>query len=208
VVGERSISEIAHFSAFKKLLQKLGSWVVRIVSNTNIADAPSGFRAMTRDAALRLNVLNDYTYTLEMIIQAGQKGIAITSAPVRTNSYLRPSRLAKSTGSYVLRSTMTIWRIFMFYKPLHFFALLASIPFGIGFILGLRWLILYLGGTPRSHVPSLVLAAILMLMGVQLWVFGLVADLLGAKRKMLEEIQMRLRHAEWNSKQDIGRSPD
>jgi glycosyltransferase involved in cell wall biosynthesis len=196
VVGARPIDKIRDFSPVKKALQKLGSWVVRLASDTQIPDAPSGFRAFSRDAALRLNVFNEYTYTLETIIQAGQKGMAIQSVPVRTNGYLRPSRLVKSIPSYVKRSIFTILRIFMTYKPLRFFLLLGAGPFGIGFLLGVRWLVLYFAGTPRSHVPSLILAAILLLIGVQLWVLGLVADLLAVNRKMLEEIQLRSRRAE------------
>ncbi len=196
VVGARPIDKIRHFSPAKKALQKLGSWVVRLASDTQIPDAPSGFRAFSRDAALRLNVFNEYTYTLETIIQAGQKGMAIRSVPVRTNGYLRPSRLVKSIPSYIKRSIFTILRIFMTYKPLRFFLLLGAGPFGIGFLLGVRWLVLYFAGTPRSHVPSLILAAILLLIGVQLWVLGLVADLLAVNRKMLEEIQLRSRRAE------------
>lgn len=196
VIGERPIQQIQHFSPVKKFLQKLGSWVVRIASNTKIPDAPSGFRAMSREAALKLNVFNQYTYTLETIIQAGQKGMAITSVPIRTNGFLRPSRLVKSIGSYVQRSIFTIVRIFMTYQPLKFFTGLGAIPLGLGLLLCLRWLILYLLGTDRSHVPSLVVAAILILVGVQLWIFGLVADLMSVNRQLLEEIQLRLRRAE------------
>jgi glycosyltransferase involved in cell wall biosynthesis len=193
VIGARPIEEIKHFSPVKKLLQKLGSLVVRIASSTNIPDAPSGFRAISRKAALQLNIFNEYTYTLEMIIQAGQKGMAITSVPIRTNGYLRPSRLVKSIPNYVRRSLFTIIRIFMTYKPLRFFAILGSFPFTIGFILCIRWLILFFSGTPKSHVPSLVLAATMILIGFQLWMLGLVADLMAVNRKLLEDIQLRLR---------------
>ena len=196
VIGARPISQIKHFSNTKKILQKLGSWVVRRASNTDIPDAPSGFRAMSRDAALRLNVFNEYTYTLETIIQAGQNGLAITSVPVRTNEDLRPSRLVKGLTSYVQQSLFTILRIFMTYKPLRFFMFLGSLPFACGMLLGVRWLWLYLEGTPRTHVPSLILTAILILIGVQLWIFGLVADLLAVNRKMLEDIQLRMRRFE------------
>lgn len=196
VIGERPISEIEHFSPTKKLLQKLGSWSVRIASNTNIPDAPSGFRAFSRDAAIRLNVFSEYTYTLETIIQAGQKGMAITSVPIRTNGYLRPSRLVKSIPIYIQRSIFTIFRIFMTYKPLRFFLILGSIPFSIGFLLGVRWLIFFLSGSERTRIPSLILASILMLMGFQLWILGLVADIMAVNRKLLEEIQLRLRRAE------------
>jgi glycosyltransferase involved in cell wall biosynthesis len=196
VIGARPIGEIKHFSATKKLLQKLGSRVVRMASNTSIEDAPSGFRAISRDAAMRLNVFNEYTYTLETIIQAGQQGLAITSVPVRTNPDLRPSRLIKGIPSYLKRSLLTILRIFMTYQPLRFFMLAGSLPFTVGALIGVRWLVLYLSGTPRTHVPSLILAAILILIGVQLWVFGLVADLLSVNRKMLEDIQVRIRRVE------------
>ena len=201
VIGTRPISKIKHFSPIKKILQKLGSWVVRLASNTDIPDAPSGFRAISRSAAMQLNVFNEYTYTLEMIIQAGQKGIAITSVPIRTNKYLRPSRLVKSISAYVQRSLFTILRIFMTYQPLRFFTILGSIPFTIGFMLGVRWLLLFLSGTTRTRLPSLILAAILIIIGVQLWLFGLVADLMAVNRKMLEEIQLRMRRAEIESGQ-------
>ena len=193
VIGARPIEAIEHFSPFKKLLQKGGSWVVRRVSNTNVADAPSGFRAFSRDAAMQLNVFNEYTYTLETIIQAGQKGMAITSVPIRTNGYLRPSRLVKSIPSYLKRSILTILRIFLTYKPLRAFTLLGSVPFTLGFGLGVRWLIFFFLGSDRTRIPSLILAAVLMLIGFQLWILGLVAELMGVNRKLLEDIQLRLR---------------
>jgi glycosyltransferase involved in cell wall biosynthesis len=201
VIGTRPILDIEHFSPTKKLLQKLGSWVVRLASQTDIPDAPSGFRAFSREAAMQLNVFNEYTYTLETIIQAGQKGMAITSVPIRTNGYLRPSRLVKSIPVYIKRSIFTIFRIFMTYKPLRFFLLLGGVPFTIGFGLGFRWLIYFLLGTERTRIPSLILAAILMLMGFQLWILGLVADLLAVNRKLLEEIQLRMRRAEIETSQ-------
>ncbi len=197
VIGARPIRRMKHFSSVKKFLQEFGSWVVRIVSNTDIPDAPSGFRALSRNAALQINVFNSYTYTLEMIIQAGQKGMAITSVPIRTNGYLRPSRLVKSIPAYIRRSILTILRIFMTYKPLKFFFFLGSIPFTLGTLLGVRWLVLFfMEGTLRARVPSLVLAAILILIGFQLWIFGLVADLMSVNRRILEDIQLRLRRAE------------
>jgi len=199
VVGARPIWEIRHFSLSKKLLQKLGSWVVRLASNTHIPDAPSGFRAFSREAAMQINVFNSYTYTLETIIQAGQKGMAITSVPIRTNPVLRTSRLVKSPASYVMRSLFTILRIFMLYKPLRFFLISGSIPFSLGFLLGCRWLIYFLLGTDRTRIPSLILAAILILIGFQLWMFGLVADLMAANRKLLEEVQLRLRRQNYEN---------
>ena len=204
VIGTRPIQEIAHFSPIKKLLQRLGSLVVRLASNTRVPDAPSGFRAIGREAALRLNVFNEYTYTLETIIQAGQRGLIVTSVPIRTNGYLRPSRLVKSIWAYVQHSVLTILRVFMTYRPLQFFTLLGSIPFSIGFLLCCRWLFLFwgiIGDDPaKSRVPSLVLAAILILIGVQFWIFGLVADLMSVNRQLLEDIQLRLRRQEFEDK--------
>jgi hypothetical protein len=154
---------------------------------------------MSREAALQLNVFNEYTYTLETIIQAGQKGMAVKSIPIRTNRDLRPSRLVKSIPAYIQRSIFTILRIFITYRPLRFFTLLGSLPLFLGGMLCVRWLILYFGGTPKAHVPSLIVAAILILIGFQLWIFGLIADLLAVNRKILEEIQLRLRREEMNS---------
>jgi len=195
VIGARPISDIAHFSNMKKWLQKIGSWVVRVTSGTNIADAPSGFRAISREAALRLNVFNEYTYTLETIIQAGQKGMTIVSVPVRVNADLRPSRLVKSMRSYIMRSLLTIFRIFMVYRPLRFFLLLGSMPVALGILLGLRWLILYayFPEPGRTHVPSLILAAIFLIGGFQLWMFGFLADLVAVNRQLLEDLQYKSR---------------
>ncbi|NJN85136.1 MAG: glycosyltransferase family 2 protein [Leptolyngbyaceae cyanobacterium SL_7_1] len=205
VIGARPIWRIKHFSVVKKFLQNLGSWAVRMASNTDVADAPSGFRAISREAAMQLNVFNPYTYTLETIIQAGQKGMAIASVPIRTNGYLRPSRLVKSIPSYVQRSLFTILRIFMVYKPLRFFLILGTIPFSLGALLGVRWLTLFLLVDPtRSRAPSLILAATLVLIGFQLWMFGLVADLLGVNRRILEDIQLRQRRAELNPHRSVG----
>ncbi|GAB4546008.1 MAG: glycosyltransferase family 2 protein [Pleurocapsa sp.] len=203
-IGARPIQEIKHFSPIKKFLQKLGSLVVRLASKTNIPDAPSGFRAISREAALRLNVFNEYTYTLETIIQAGQKGIAIIHVPIRTNDYLRPSRLVKSIPTYVQRSIFTIIRIFLTYRPLQFFMMLGTVPFTFGSLLCLRWLLLFWGifgdDPSKPRVPSLILAAILILVGVQLWIFGLVADLMAVNRQLLEDIQLRLRRNELKDK--------
>ncbi|MEB3232329.1 MAG: glycosyltransferase family 2 protein [Leptolyngbyaceae bacterium] len=197
VIGERPIRSIPHFSPVKKFLQGFGSWVVRLASNTQIPDAPSGFRAISRHAAIQLNVFNEYTYTLETIIQAGQRGMAITSVPVRTNGDLRPSRLVKSIPTYIQRSVLTIFRIFMVYRPLRFFTLVGGVPFGMGMALCLRWLVLYWFDDPtRVRAPSLIVAAILILAGIQLWILGLVADVLSVNRKMLEDIQLRLRRAD------------
>ena len=205
VIGARDIAATAHFSATKKMLQRIGSWVVRFVSRTDVVDPPSGFRAFSRDAAMRLNVLSKYSYTLETVIQAGQKNIAITSVSIRTNPPLRPSRLMKSTSSYVMHSIWAILRIFMSYSPLRFFIALGSVPFVLGLVLMARWLFIHLSGTPKTHVPSLVVAAVLLLSGVQLVIVGLVADLLSVNRKLLEDIQLRMRRLESKSQKNAGR---
>jgi len=193
VIGARPISEIPHFSPIKKALQKLGSWAVRVASNTEVPDAPSGFRAMSRRTALRLNVLSEYTYTIETIIQAGRAGMAIETVPVRVNEDLRPSRLVKSIWSYVRRSLGTIARIFMTYQPLRFFMAPGLVVFGLGVIVGLRYLYFVLAGEGGGHIQSVVLTAILVLVGAQLVVFGLLAELIGNNRKLLEDIQWRTR---------------
>lgn len=199
VVGARPIENIRHFSPTKKVLQKIGSWVVRAASNTKIPDAPSGFRAMSRSAAMKLNVFNEYTYTLETIIQAGRKDIVITSVPIRTNGFLRASRLVKSIPAYIQRSIITIVRIFMTYKPLQFFTVLGAIPLSLGSLLFIRWLFLFIvENSTRTRLPSLILGAILIIIGVQIWILGLVADVLAVNRKLLEDIQLRLRRSEYD----------
>jgi glycosyltransferase involved in cell wall biosynthesis len=191
VVGARPIASIEHFSPIKKMLQKLGSWVVRIASKTDIPDAPSGFRAISRSAAQRLIVFNEYTYTLETIIQAGQKNIAITSVPIRVNGDLRPSRLVKSIPSYIKRSIFTIVRIFIIYRPFTFFGTIGATLFGLGFLIGLRFLWHYMEGNGDGHVQSLILASVLLGMGFQTLLVAFVADLLAANRKLLEDIRFK-----------------
>ncbi|MBH63958.1 MAG: glycosyl transferase [Alphaproteobacteria bacterium] len=196
VVGSRPISEIQHFSSTKKILQSLGSWVVRRASNTEVVDAPSGFRAMSRDAAQRLNVFSDYTYTLETIIQAGQKGMAITSVPIRVNGETRPSRLIRSVGNYLGRSIITILRIFITYRPLRFFAVLGSVIFLAGFCIGLRFLYFFVTEDGTGHIQSLILGSLLMSMGFMVVITGIVADLISVNRTLLEQIGWRLKKVE------------
>ena len=193
VVGARPIETIEHFSLAKKLLQKIGSWVVRVASKTDIPDAPSGFRAMSRTAAQRLMVFSDYTYTLETIIQAGQKNMAITSVPVRVNEDLRPSRLLKSIPSYIKRSIVTIVRIFVIYRPFRFFGSIGAVLFGAGFLIGLRFLWYYLQGAGDGHVQSLILASVLLGMGFQAVLIAFIADLQSANRKLIEDVRFRLK---------------
>lgn len=192
VVGVRPIATIEHFSPVKKQLQRLGSWVVRIASGTKIADAPSGFRAIHRDAAIRMNVFNSYTYTLETIIQAGRRNVPIVAVPVEVNGYLRPSRLISSIPAYIRRSILTIIRIFVVYKPLRFFGLLALIVATPAVIAVVRFFYLYLIGEGDGHVQSLVLAGVLFVISGLLAVSGLLADLIATNRTLLEEIRVRL----------------
>ena len=193
VVGARPIETIEHFSPVKKMLQKLGSWVVRVASKTDIPDAPSGFRAMSRTAAQRMMVFNDYTYTLETIIQAGQKNMAITSVPIRVNEDLRPSRLVKSIPSYIKRSIVTIVRIFIIYRPFRFFGVIGAILFGAGFLIGLWFLARYLEGKGDGHIQSLILSAVLLVTGFQTFLVAFLADLLAANRKLMEDVRFRLK---------------
>jgi len=192
VVGARPIGETPHFSKLKKALQWLGSWVVRRVSKTAIPDAPSGFRAMSRATAMQLNVFSDYTYTLETIIQAGQKNMAITSVPILTNPDLRPSRLLRSIPSYVSRSAMTIIRIFMTYRPLQFFAVPGCAAGLIGLAICLRYVVFYFTDGGAGHVQSLMLGTLLMGLGFAGIVVGLVADLISVNRKLLEKVDWRV----------------
>lgn len=193
VVGARPIEAIGHFSPLKKMLQKLGSWVVRVASKTDIPDATSGFRAISRTAAQSLAVFSNYTYTLETIIQAGQKNMSITSVPIRVNADLRPSRLVKSIASYVWRSIVTIVRIFVIYRPFRFFGTIGAILFGTGLLIGLRFMWKYIGGDGAGHIQSLILVAILLVLGFQTLLVAFLADLLAANRKLTEDVRFRLR---------------
>jgi hypothetical protein len=196
VIGARPIRTTAHFSLMKKLLQRLGSWVVRMASGSTVADAPSGFRAFSRNAALRLRVFNNYTYTLETVIQAAQSGLQIESVPIRTNPDLRPSRLVRSIPTYVYRSVFTIGRVFLVYRPWRFFFGMGATPFLAGVILICRWLYFYSlqpYTVPARHLPSLVVAVALVIIGFQMWVLGCLAELQSANRCLLEDLLFRQR---------------
>jgi glycosyltransferase involved in cell wall biosynthesis len=196
VIGARPIESTKHFSWLKRRLQTLGSRVVRFVSKTNVADAPSGFRALTRDVALRLNVFNSYTYTLETIIQAGRSGIRVLSVPVRTNPDLRPSRLVKSTGNYVLRSLGTIVRIFATYRPMLFFWILGALFTFTGFVSGIRFLFYVAVGQGSGHVQSVVFTGMCVTVAFLLFMLGFLADLMATNRRLLERIEWRVRTLE------------
>jgi len=198
VIGSRPISMTEHFSPAKKFLQKLGSWVVRKASKTDIPDAPSGFRAISRECAMQLNVYNDYTYTLETIIQAGQKNMAITSVPIRTNEDLRPSRLLSSIPNYIKKSVVTIMRISVVYSPFRFFMTIALVLFGLGFLIGLRFIYYYFTEDYSGHMQSVILSGVLLGMGFQTGLIAFVADLLSVNRKLGEDVQYHIRNSEMN----------
>lgn len=197
VIGERPIDNTEHFSSLKKKLQHVGSWTVRVASKSDIPDAPSGFRAYSREAALRLNVTNEYTYTLETIIQAGRNKMAMTSVPVRTNPELRKSRLFHSMFAYVKRSMVTIIRAFMMYKPMKFFGAIGLVLFLIGVATGIRFLVYLFMGSGGGHIQSLIFAAVMLLIGFQTIMIGLQADVIAANRKLLEDIQYHVRRTDY-----------
>jgi glycosyltransferase involved in cell wall biosynthesis len=206
VVGARPIKNIGSFSPWKKHFHRLGSWVTRLVSSTDVDDAPSGFRAFSREAAMKLHVFNRYTHTIETIIQAGQKGMAITSVPVRTNESLRPSRLIKNIMGYMNRQLLTMLRIFVTYKPFRFFAVPGATLFGVGFLIGMRFMYFFVTEGGGGHVQSLILASLLMGSGFFLAVVGLLADLISVNRILLEGLDWRLKKMEANTKVAEGKS--
>lgn len=197
VIGERPIDQTEHFSFLKKKLQHFGSWVVRKASNTDVPDAPSGFRAFSREAAMHINVVNDYTYTLETIVQAGREKMAVTSVPVRTNAELRPSRLFNSIWGYVKKSMLTILRAYMMYKPLKCFTWLAAAPMTAGLLIGVRFLYFMGQGNASGHVQSLILGCTLIIIGFLTFMIGLLADVIAANRKLLQDTQYHARKMEY-----------
>lgn len=197
VIGARPIHSIEHFSLLKKLLQNLGSSVVKLVSGTRVADAPSGFRAFSREAALQLNVFSKYTYTLETIIQAGQKNLHVVSVPIRVNRDLRPSRLVRSISAYVRKSMVTIVRMFVVYRPFRFFMTIGSLVFFLGLLVGGRFLYYYVQGKGQGMVQSLILTAVLLMMGFFTMLLAFVTDLLSVNRRLLEELQAAERARLW-----------
>jgi glycosyltransferase involved in cell wall biosynthesis len=195
VIGDRQTGTLRHFSASKRLLQKLGSWVVRRLSRTTVRDAASGFRAISREAALRMHVFTRFTYTLETILQAGEAGLKVVSVPVRINHQpTRPSRLFHSDLGYVVRSLASMARIVTLYNPLRIFLTLGSVPIALGLALLLRFLWFYLSWqSPAGHIQSLILAVILIVVGALVWLAGIIADLIAVNRRLLEELTERQR---------------
>jgi glycosyltransferase involved in cell wall biosynthesis len=196
VVGDRQTRTIEHFSPFKKLLQKLGSWAVSRLSGTRIPDATSGFRAYSREAALRLNIVSGFSYTLETIIQAGKKGIAITSVPIRTNPKTRDSRLFKSNWHFVKRQAATILRIYVMYEPLKTFAYLSAVPFLVALAIGVRFVYYFLTEGASGHIQSLIVMAVLFIMSFLMMVLGIIADLIFNSRRLVEDALYRTRRLE------------
>ena len=196
VVGDRQTDTIPHFSPLKKLLQRLGSWVVRQASGTRIPDATSGFRAYSREAALSLNVVSDYTYTLETIIQAGKKGIALAHVPITANEPTRESRLIRSVPDYLGRSASTILRIYTMYKPLRVFSIVGSVVLAASLALAGRYLYFLFLGEGKGHIQSVVLAGVLLVLGVEVLLIGLVADLVSINRRLGEEVLLRVKKLE------------
>ena len=196
VIGARQIEKIEEFSYAKKKLQRLGSWLVRTISETEVPDTTSGFRAYSREAALRLNVISDFTYTLETVIQAGKKRIALDSVPIGRNDRIRPSRLFSGTWEYLKKSAATILRIYAMFEPLKTFSLIGGAVFSVGFLLSLRFLYFYVTGVGGGHVQSLILAAILLIVGFQIVMIGLVADIISANRRLIEDTLYRIRKLE------------
>ncbi|MEE4194721.1 MAG: glycosyltransferase family 2 protein [Anaerolineae bacterium] len=208
VIGTRPVDEVEHWSPVKKSLQHFGSWVVRQASHTDVEDAPSGFRAITRFAAMRLHVFNEYTYTLETVIQAGRMKIPTLSIPIRTNGYLRESRLMKSMRSYVQRSLMTIIRSYMTYEPLKFFLIPGAAFFLTAAALGVRYLVFYFAGEGAGHIQSLLLAIMLAVIGAATFIIGFLADLIRVNRQLLEHLDFRTQQLQLDMKQQInGKQP-
>jgi len=201
VIGDRMVETIRHFSPLKIFLQKLGSWVVRQLSGTRVPDATSGFRAYSRSAAMQVNVISNFTYTLETIISAGNKNLAITHVPVRTNPKARESRLFPNIRTYIRRSLVTLIKVYSMYKPLRVFAIVGGVSFFGGVLLGLRYVYYYFQGDP-GHVQSVILAGVLLIVGIQIAMMGIAAELIAVNRQILEDIQLRVKKEELNPRTD------
>lgn len=203
VIGNRDIENIKEFSFIKKRLQRMGSWVVRQLSGAQVADATSGFRAYNRAAAMELNIISDYTYTIESIIQAESKNLAIANITITTNPVTRPSRLIKSIPAYIKRSIITIIRVYSMFNPLRFFMTFSFTLVGIGILIGVRFLYYYLHGMGGGKLQSLIFAAICIIVGFLMAVVGLVSDLIASNRRLLEECLLRIKKIELHHYKDF-----
>jgi len=201
-VGDRHVGGLEHFSWWKRRLQVLGSWVIGRAAELDTPDATSGFRALTREAALKTLVLSDYSYTLESLIHAGARKAAVEFVPIRINSQTRPSRLMTSTWQYLRKSSLTIVRAYAMCRSLRIFSAVGTLLIALGCVPGLRFLWFYLNGDPVGHVQSLILAAILVIVGFQVLLIGLLADLIANNRRLLEETLYRVRKLELERSED------
>jgi glycosyltransferase involved in cell wall biosynthesis len=196
VIGDRQVSTSPHMSPFKRTLQRLGSWAVGKASGVTVADATSGFRAFSREAAMQINVFNPFTYTLETIIQSGNRNLGLQSVVVRTNPPTRPSRLYRGMGMYLRKSLMTIFRIYALYRPWKTFFAIGSLLLVAGTALGVRFLTFYIQGDRDGHIQSLILCAIFLITGFHTWLIALLADLIGVNRRLSEDVLIRLKRLE------------
>lgn len=198
VIGDRQTSTVPHFTPLKKILQHLGSGIVRRLAGIEVPDAVSGFRAFSREAAIRLNILSNFSYTIETVIQAGKRNLTVISVPIRTNRTIRPSRLFRSIPKFVEQSVVTMVRMYAMYQPLKVFFLIGSMLFAVGLVPIFRFLYLYFTDAAGGHVQSLLLGGLLVLMGVFAWLIGLVSDLISFNRQLLEMTLERVRRLELN----------
>ena len=196
VVGARDIFSIKEFSPIKKMLQKVGSFVLRLLSSTQVEDAPSGFRAFSREAGIKINVFDNYTYTMETLLQANAKDLKVISVPIRVNEQLRKSKLMKNIFDYIFKSMKTTIRMFIVYRPFRFFITIAGMLAFLGLIIFARFLYYYFMGNGNGHIQSLILAAILLISSVQMGIIAIIGDLLSINRKIMEDVQTRLKKLE------------
>ena len=200
VIGDRDIKNKKDISLFRKILQLFGSWVVRQISYTDVPDTTSGFRAYSREAALRINVISEFTYTLETIIQVRKKNLSVDHVMIDTNRELRKSRLFSNTAEYLRKSFVTIVRIYTMYQPLKVFFYIGAFIFGIGFLISLRFIYFYVTNiNPSGHIQSLIFSAVLLIVGFQVVMIGLVADLIAANRRLIEDSLYRIKKLEFKS---------
>lgn len=200
VVGARDIFSIKDFSTLKKIFQKFGSAILRLFSSTKVEDAPSGFRAFSKHAALRINIFDNYTYTMETLLQANAKGLKILSVPIRVNPKLRDSKLVRNIFDYICKSTKTTIRMFIVYRPFRFFITIALLLGFIGLLLVARFIYFFVQGLGNGHIQSLIFAAMFLISAVQLGVIAVIGDLLSINRKLIEDVQIRLKTLEYNKK--------
>ena len=196
VIGDRETAKSPHMSGMKRLLQRLGSWTVGKASGLSIADVTSGFRAFSREAAMQINVFNPFTYTLETVIQAGNRNLGVQSVTVRTNAPTRPSRLYSGIGTYLRKSMATIFRVYTLYRPLKTFFAIGSLLMLLGFIIGARFLWFYAQGDRGGHIQSLILAAVFLITGFHTWLIALLADLIAVNRRLTEDVLIRVKKLE------------